>query len=415
MEKLESILKESKYKKAISLRQSDDAKNGFDPSETPKWYTDNKEPIPEAGRDKGLTLVLDGHSNRLSRATVPDNFRGFVTVVNHKNKFPLISQSNLIIRPGFENEVKVSAMQVHALEEIKKYAPEKRNCYFPDEYELEAHKFYSRDNCIFECETRFAAECLKKCNKLGQTCDCSNVTSSTEGIDDDIIPCIPWFFPTNDKKDEKMCNPWNRRKFQQILKKQIPKQQCKHCLPDCSTTKYDTAISYAEFHKCDQPIIGSTGILCDLTHNPLNPAPWTHIASNEYGTLSKSAPWYFDTLLVDKDTNATTTRFSDRRSKMTGENMNKNLIFPTDLKQNPTYDAFEKDIAIINIFFSDKELTKFVKSNRMSTYGFLAQIGGSLGFAMGVSIITMIEFFYWFTFQLFRNVMGNKDNKVQSI
>ena len=78
------------------------------------------------------------------------------------------------------------------------------------------------------------------------------------------------------------------------------------------------------------------------------------------------------------------------------------------------YDAYKRDIGIVTIFFSDKEITKFVKSNRMSTYGFLAQIGGSLGFAMGISIISVIEFVYWFTFQLFRNITYKKHGKIKN-
>ena len=383
MKMLDEVLKAGKYRDSISIRQSSDASNGFSQSDTvlddTNLYKASNEPVPEAGRDKGLTLIVDGHSNKLSRSTIPENFRGFVTVVDGTDKFPFVSHSNLIVRPGFENEIKVSAIQVDTLDETRKYHPEKRNCYFPDEYELKVHRHYSRSSCVFECETKFAAECLKTCNELdlSSKCNCTSAHMSHNKLNNSILSCVPWFFPTNDQRKEKMCNPWKKKKFLEIMKKQIPKDLCSHCLPDCTTTKYDTSISYAEFQKCDQPIVGSTGILCDLINEPLNPSPWTHTATGEYRNSKEPIPWYMKTLVVNSGAN--TTRFSDNRSKM----KTKNSIW---IDSQP-YDAYKRDIGIVNIFFSDKEITKFVKSNRMSTYGFLAQIGGSLGFAMGISII----------------------------
>ena len=409
MKMLNEVLKDSRYKESITTRQSTDVVNGFEQSETvlrdTKLYKESTEPIPEAGRDKGLTLIVDGHSNKLSRSTISDNFRGFVTVVDGKEKFPLVSHSNLIVRPGFENEIKVNAIQVHTLSETRKYHPKKRNCYFPDEYKLEIHHFYSRPSCIFECETQFAAECLKSCDEMdfGKKCNCSSNSHSKNGFDKESMSCVPWFFPTNDLKQERMCNPWKKKKFLEIMKKQIPKDLCSHCLPDCTTTEYDTSISYADFNKCDQPIIGSTGILCDLINQPLNPSPWTHTATSVYKNSNKAIPWYMDILMINNGTN--TTRFSDNRSKL--KTNGKQSIW----NDEQPYDAYKKDIGIVNIFFSKKEITKFVKSNRMSTYGFLAQIGGSLGFAMGISIISVVEFVYWFTLQLFRNSRSQHDGR----
>ena len=75
-------------------------------------------------------------------------------------------------------------------------------------------------------------------------------------------------------------------------------------------------------------------------------------------------------------------------------------MFPSQLSEEPTYDAFEKDIGILNIFFSEKKILKYVTKNRMSGLDFLSQIGGSLGLAMGISVISIIEIFYWFAFRI---------------
>ena len=79
-----------------------------------------------------------------------------------------------------------------------------------------------------------------------------------------------------------------------------------------------------------------------------------------------------------------------------------NSMFPSQLNENPTYDAFKDDIGILNIFFSENKILKYVTKNRMSDLDFLSQIGGSLGLAMGISIISVIEIIYWFAFRIFK-------------
>ena len=90
--------------------------------------------------------------------------------------------------------------------------------------------------------------------------------------------------------------------------------------------------------------------------------------------------------------------------------MEANAIFGSDIEANPTYDAFEKDIGILNVFFEDEMIIKYTMKNQMSIFDFMAQIGGSLGFAMGVSMISLVELIYWITFKFFgghgsRNIM----------
>ena len=151
------------------------------------------------------------------------------------------------------------------------------------------------------------------------------------------------------------------------MKKQIPGDQCKHCLPDCTTTEYDTSISHAEFQTCDKASMGGSGMLCDLTDHPLNPSPWTFIVKKEFEDKNLDIPWYLKKIIGAN--NKSYTRFPDQRKKVLNS---KDMVFPAQLTEQPTYNAFEKDIGIVNIFFSEKEMSKFVKSNRMSTFGFIA-------------------------------------------
>ena len=387
----EDIFKESKYKQAISSRQEEDTHNGFDVGEKPEWYTNNDEPVPEAGRKKGLTLIIDGHTDKVASGTISDNFRGFPIVVDDNDKFPLTAVSELIGRPGFESNIKVSAIHLEALNETRKYGPDKRKCYFPDEYDLDLHKHYSQSNCIFECEIQFAINCISSCNEFGKKCDCKNLGNRINVSNS----CIPWFYPSSSSKTEKLCNPWTTKKFKQILEKQVPKDQCNYCLPDCTTTIYDTSVSYAELRQCDRTNLGSTSLLCDLVNSAINPAPWINIAQSEYKNAKQDVPYFLDT--NSAGTTSSIKKFSNQRSRADDES---DLIFTSDLKKNPSYDAFKDDIGIINVFFKDKKIMKYVTANRMSFFDFLSQIGGSLGLVMGISLISLVEIIYWFIFRL---------------
>ena len=99
----------------------------------------SNEPTPQSGRNKGLMLIVDGHSNMQSSGTVKENFNGFVTLVDDRYKFPIVSVANMITRPGYESNIKVDAIKLEARREIRKYAPKRRNCYFPEELKLEVH------------------------------------------------------------------------------------------------------------------------------------------------------------------------------------------------------------------------------------------------------------------------------------
>ena len=397
MKKAEEMLRYSRYKESVTLRQAEETQMSFEEDETPEWYTKGQEPKPEAGVKKGLTIVFDGHSDKLSMGSVSNSFNGFKVVVDQKDKFPLVSRTKLVARPGHENNIEIDATYLEGKDEIRKYDSDRRHCYFPDEFELQTHTHYSQPNCIFECKTQFASKCLTTCNEIDQECDCSRTSDFMDIAFNSSDMCTPWFYPAEDEKIKKFCNPWNIQKFQQIMDNQIPPNQCEHCLPDCNTTKYKTDIAYSGLHKCNVNSIGGTSILCDLVNDPLNPAPWSNIAIHEYQESNATVPWFLETFQADRSSNAS--KFSNVR--YLGKGMESNAIFGSDIKANPTYDAFEVDIGVMNVFFGDEMIMKYTKENRMSTSDFMSQIGGSVGLAMGVSIISVVEMIYWLTFRLF--------------
>ena len=397
MDRAEEIFIESMYTNVIANRQEHDSKNGFQTSKKPNWYIKNQEPMTKPGIKNGLTIVFDEHSNRISSGSVVDSFHGVPVLIDGKDKFPMVQTSGLTARPGFQNSISIYPLDVQSLDQIRTHRPEKRNCYFPDEYKLNMHKKYSRPSCIFECETKFAAKCLSTCKEINETCDCKDKKSISE-LDLNLVEsCIPWFYPVQDNEVTTMCDPWMTKKFRHILDTKIPNDLCNHCLEDCSSTKYRASIYYSELQKCDDTNIDS--LFCDLTSEEMNPAPWLSDAQDEYLAANRSVPWFLKPNATQ--TRMGNTRFSDKRSRFSGETNHKEAIFTEKAKKTPYYNAYGKDIGFINVFFADKDVTRYIRSNRGTFFDLISQMGGSLGGFMGISILSILEVVYWIFFRLF--------------
>ena len=55
-----------------------------------------------------------------------------------------------------------------------------------------------------------------------------------------------------------------------------------------------------------------------------------------------------------------------------------------------TYDAYEKDIAMVTFFFETNTVFEFSRDQRMTLVGYISQMGGLLGLWMGFSFISAI-------------------------
>ena len=112
--------------------------------------------------------------------------------------------------------------------------------------------------------------------------------------------------------------------------------------------------------------------------------------------------WYLDTNLLNAINK--TSKFSDKRSRLDVLDDDGSEIFISELKKNPMYDAFQKDIGIINVYFSDNKITRYITKNRKTTVDFMYEIGGSLGLVMGISVISVVEIIYWIAYRLFTTI-----------
>ena len=104
------------------------------------------------------------------------------------------------------------------------------------------------------------------------------------------------------------------------------------------------------------------------------------------------------------------------------------------LQGDPMYNAYDRDIAVVNIFFGDPTVfgerkqnktkeywflklkrilvskvdkilfpSEFERSKKMTWFDFFSSIGGICGLCLGMSAISIVEFIYWFTVRLAEN------------
>ena len=86
----------------------------------------------------------------------------------------------------------------------------------------------------------------------------------------------------------------------------------------------------------------------------------------------------------------------------------------------PDYNAYEKDIAVVNIFFGKPTTigsnyydvqtlccdTEYERIKRMTAIDFISSMGGLFGLCLGFSLISFFEILYWFIIRLGRNMLG---------
>ena len=182
------------------------------------------------------------------------------------------------------------------------------------------------------------------------------------------VPCIPWFFPTPYNVDVYVCNPWESVKFLDFMN-QVPGGHCP-CLPDCSGTIYEPYITSTPIRRCDSSNFGVSR-LCKPNNKEL-PQP------SLYGSQI---------------------RFEYEAKNIQGgpvvsalESSIRNYSVEKLFEQNPKfYDAFEKDIALVEISFRKSTIIQMGRKTRMNWIEYFSTVGGLLGLVLGMGIISFVE------------------------
>ena len=374
MLKAEEVFVKSDYQEMISIMQQQD-RNFSKYSTKPKSsFLEGDEPLPQAGVNKGLTVILDAHSDQLAPGSVREDFEGFIAIIGSHDHYPLSELRNVRIRPGFENLVGITASNVYGSENLQKaISPEDRGCYFHDEFELMHHNRYSQASCFLECQMEYAKNMTTYRNK-------------------DF--CTPWFLPKSDDENDKMCDPWRAEKYVQMMQN-VPDQMCDYCLPDCNVTLYHTTVTAVPFRTCNEMNLG-VSYLCSLNNKRELPDPpiFGHSVIQEYlnNPFLNRVPEYVKTSDSIRENNpATATIFTHLGGK--------------------EYSAYERDIASVKIYFATPTVFQYSRDEAMTWVGFMSQMGGLLGLCLGISICSGVELIYWFTIRFWSNVSQGQKGK----
>jgi hypothetical protein len=161
MKAAEDLYLPSQYSQVIQERQRFDKKFSFADSSVPTWYANKSEPKAVSGRNKGLFLILDAHTDLLDPGSVNSDYNGFVGLVHPAGSFPVMSQGGFEIEPGHVNAVRVTASSVDSEDGMKAMDVEDRKCKMADETSgLKIYKNYSYSNCLFECSLLYARKVI---------------------------------------------------------------------------------------------------------------------------------------------------------------------------------------------------------------------------------------------------------------
>lgn len=341
---------ESSFRQWIVSSQKEDFLDGFENEPASSGWPKNR--IPQAGKQNGLMVMIDAHSDALSSGSVKDDYTGFLALVGGSKNNPLYPESKVLLKPGHENLVTLSAMEISPDLDIYPMLPKTRGCYFRHELELRMHRYYSRRNCVLECRMMITLDMLPKADQ-----------------------CVPWNFPKV-MSNLTMCNPWQKEAFLKIFV-DVAEELCQECLPDCHEVQYSASVTAAPIRRCDKQNLGIAP-LCDLNlANLPDPPIWGSAVLEQYEKENQPIPDFI------KHTILPNVRYS-----------------VTDRKP---YNAYEQDIALAAFYFDSSTLFEYSRQARMTWVEFVAQIGGLLGLCLGLSFVSFLEVIYWFTYKFWVN------------
>ena len=346
----DELFVKSEYTRIVKHLQTEEKAFAFKSVFETKWYVDGHEPQSIQGVHMGLSVVLDAHTDIVNDYTYDSDYLGFKAMVLPPGNFPLGHLNEFEVRPGQRNMVALTAVKVNADPGILDSSPNKRNCFFQNETaHVRIHRNYSQANCLFECFLRNAQDLVMKAQ---------NGTSK----------CTPWSFPFLDKGHE-MCNQKSYADTLEAMQSEVPEDGCRHCLPDCERVIYQPMMTTQKFKVCDKKNFGMSPI-CNFKSINIKPQIWGKQALNILNVSGSNMTNYQHVL-------------------MSSQRIIKSSLF--DSNETQIYDAFERDIAILNVFFSSPTAVGFVTKPSKTYFDVISAIGGNAGLFIGFSLVTILE------------------------
>ena len=305
----------------------------FEKTPLPEFYTQTNEPNTQPGKRMGLKLILDAHSDVLESYSIRSDFQGFTGLITNPGSYILSDLKSFEIKPGHNNMVAVSAVLLDANDDVININPIDRKCLFSNETaNITLHKYYSQENCLLECGLFYAQKVLKKEGNLSES-------------------CTPWYFPFP-KTNYTICGPIQNSRISIIMQNEVPSDECSYCLPDCRRTIYSQSVTAQPFRRCDERNLEVTPLCSIMNKNLVTPPVWGEQVYNHFKTLTNTIP--------DFITNITSNQRTVKKSYQ---------LHDFFLNQGPkVYNAYDSDIAVLNVFFDSTTVMQFKTESRQSWY-----------------------------------------------
>lgn len=114
----------------------------------------------KSGREYGLTIVTENIAENFN--SMCTNKDGFKVMLHSPQSYPRISSHYIDIPADSITMIAITPVVITTDEDLRKYDPKVRHCYFDNERKLKFFKRYSQSNCEFECYVQ----------RLFRTCGC---------------------------------------------------------------------------------------------------------------------------------------------------------------------------------------------------------------------------------------------------
>ena len=291
---------------------------------------------------------------------------------------------------GFITTIKVRPSTIVSEPYVRYIGVEKRKCRFSDENEeLTSFKFYSRINCLLDCNSDYAEK----------TCGCR-----------------PWDYPQatkhNDTAEEKkrICDFFGNTCFNMILENKKADFCAKKCVPDCDEVSYAITINVYPMNDA---------VICDANSDPTTLLEY-QIKRHIMSLFSRDPEWtknnYISNyspeqrlinLVQDVLTNSSETeRFkNDCKAKLDSDiaAVDVNIVSPKYSRINKIVKAtwFDK-LAVFGknsnfYFISSLKLknNERLYNSKTKLYSIIIITGGNVGLFTGMSILSICEIVFW--------------------
>lgn len=365
------------------------------------------------GKKYGVQLVMDAEV--FDYGYNPVGIQGFQLAIHHHRDKPIMRIHSVNISPGHVTDVVVKPLLTTTTKEARfRFAPNDRGCYFDEEFEFKSlsrrEYRYSLTNCYFAA---VVDQIILQCR------------------------CVPYFLPDmlgtefEDLNGTKMlletpcyghglsCMQGHMRHIGNYTSAYDRKNVHKQCLPQCNEQSYDISAHSVALPALDT-FRNRTDLLCPLVSKLLNRT----CKSSRKAGLNETYPLMCELLEMysagkltipacdNVQRNSPKAAFCKRddllRRRLPLRNT-RNFLLKSERPEEEEhllrllYQYASENVAVSHVYFRSPFILKLERDQKIPTIWFVANLGGIIGLACGMSLVTWVEmfatlcetFYYW--------------------